>query len=81
MGMNAQVRSVDEAPNASKVDSADFECTLCCRLMWHPVTTPCGHSFCRTCLDRCLDHTPSCPLCKTSLEQVLELIVLLSNAS
>lgn len=49
------------------VDKADFECTLCYRLFWEPVTTPCGHVFCRTCLDRCLDHNPVCPLCKTSL--------------
>lgn len=49
------------------VDKSDFECTLCYRLFWEPVTTPCGHVFCRTCLDRCLDHNPLCPLCKTSL--------------
>lgn len=52
----------------AKVDIVDFECTLCCRLMWQPVTTPCGHSFCRTCLDRCMDHKAACPLCQTSLE-------------
>ena len=39
--------------------------------MWQPVTTPCGHSFCRTCLDRCMDHKPACPLCQTSLETYL----------
>lgn len=53
------------------VSPLDFECTLCCRLFWQPVTTPCGHSFCRTCLDRCMDHNPACPLCKTSLQEVL----------
>ena len=52
------------------VSPSDFECTLCCRLFWQPVTTPCGHSFCRTCLDRCMDHNPACPLCKTSLQEV-----------
>ena len=65
-----QPRVVDSPTTPGKVDMADFECTLCCRLMWQPVTTPCGHSFCRTCLDRCMDHTPACPLCKTSLEEV-----------
>lgn len=67
---NVQVRTVDTT-TPGKLDMADFECTLCCRLMWQPVTTPCGHSFCRTCLDRCMDHTPACPLCKTSLEEYL----------
>ncbi|MPC49780.1 LON peptidase N-terminal domain and RING finger protein 1 [Portunus trituberculatus] len=52
-------------------DKNDFECTLCYRYLYQPVTTPCGHSFCRTCLDRCLDHSTSCPLCKTSIKMFL----------
>merc|ERR1719242_2920662 len=28
---------------------------------------PCGHTFCRSCIDRSLDHKQECPLCKTSL--------------
>lgn len=34
----------------------DFECTLCLKLLYEPVTTPCGHSFCRTCLLQSMDH-------------------------
>lgn len=41
-----------------------------CRLFYEPVSTPCGHTFCKNCLERCLDHTPHCPLCKESLKQV-----------
>lgn len=48
----------------------DFDCSLCYRLLYDPVTTPCGHVFCRRCLDRCLDHQSSCPLCKSSLAEV-----------
>jgi hypothetical protein len=40
------------------------------RLFFEPVTTPCGHSFCKNCLERCLDHAPYCPLCKESLKEV-----------
>ena len=40
---------------------------LVCRLLWQPVTTPCGHTYCRACLDRSLDHKPECPLCKSSI--------------
>lgn len=35
------------------------------------MTTPCGHTFCKGCLERCLDHAPQCPLCKESLKEVL----------
>ncbi|KAK1341811.1 hypothetical protein QTO34_016561 [Cnephaeus nilssonii] len=51
------------------IDVSDFECSLCMRLFFEPVTTPCGHSFCKNCLERCLDHTPYCPLCKESLKE------------
>ncbi|XP_067354263.1 LON peptidase N-terminal domain and ring finger 1 isoform X2 [Channa argus] len=53
------------------LDPNDMECSLCMRLFYEPVTTPCGHTFCKNCLERCLDHTPQCPLCKESLKEYL----------
>lgn len=53
------------------LDPNDFECSLCMRLFYQPVTTPCGHTFCKNCLERCLDHNPQCPLCKESLKEYL----------
>ncbi|XP_010216634.1 PREDICTED: LON peptidase N-terminal domain and RING finger protein 1-like [Tinamus guttatus] len=44
---------------------------LFCSLFFEPVTTPCGHTFCKECLERCLDHRPNCPLCKQSLREYL----------
>lgn len=55
------------------LDPNDLECSLCMRLFYEPVTTPCGHTFCKNCLERCLDHTPQCPLCKESLKEYLAL--------
>uniref|UniRef100_A0A3B4H9N9 LON peptidase N-terminal domain and ring finger 1 n=1 Tax=Pundamilia nyererei TaxID=303518 RepID=A0A3B4H9N9_9CICH len=52
------------------LDSNDLECSLC-MLFYEPVTTPCGHTFCKNCLERCLDHMPQCPLCKESLKEYL----------
>ncbi|KAG8451872.1 hypothetical protein GDO86_003899 [Hymenochirus boettgeri] len=53
------------------VDACDFECSLCMRLFYEPVTTQCGHTFCLKCLERCLDHNAHCPLCKENLSQYL----------
>ncbi|KAG5851529.1 LON peptidase N-terminal domain and RING finger protein 2 [Anguilla rostrata] len=53
------------------LDSADMECSLCMRLFYEPVATPCGHTFCLKCLERCLDHNPTCPLCKENLCEYL----------
>ncbi|XP_036338305.1 uncharacterized protein LOC118748106 [Rhagoletis pomonella] len=52
---------------AGLVDASDFDCVLCCRTFWKPVVTPCGHTYCRVCLDRCMDYTSSCPLCMSPL--------------
>lgn len=56
---------------ATLLDSGDMECSLCMRLFYEPVTTPCGHTFCLKCLERCLDHNPNCPLCKENLAEYL----------
>ncbi|KAJ3592400.1 hypothetical protein NHX12_007527 [Muraenolepis orangiensis] len=53
------------------LDSGDMECSLCMRLFYEPVATPCGHTFCLKCLERCLDHNPNCPLCKENLAEYL----------
>ncbi|XP_056372810.1 LON peptidase N-terminal domain and RING finger protein 1-like isoform X2 [Hyla sarda] len=50
---------------------SDLECSLCIRMFLEPVTTPCGHTFCRECLERCMDHQPYCPLCKQCLREYL----------
>ncbi|XP_053734849.1 LON peptidase N-terminal domain and RING finger protein 3-like [Synchiropus splendidus] len=57
--------------DASLLDPADLECSLCMRLFYEPVTTPCGHTFCLQCLKRCMDHNPKCPLCKEELSEYL----------
>lgn len=36
--------------------SDDFDCTLCLKLLYEPITTPCGHSFCRACLFQSMDR-------------------------
>ncbi|KAK4781539.1 hypothetical protein SAY86_015641 [Trapa natans] len=45
----------------------DFDCTLCLKLFYEPITTPCGHSFCRSCLFQSMDRGNKCPLCRTVL--------------
>uniref|UniRef100_UPI0037E9629F LON peptidase N-terminal domain and RING finger protein 3-like isoform X2 n=1 Tax=Semicossyphus pulcher TaxID=241346 RepID=UPI0037E9629F len=60
------------SPGVGEVfDPSDLECSLCMRLFYEPVTTPCGHTFCLQCLKRCLDHNPKCPLCKEELSEYL----------
>ncbi|KAI3685075.1 hypothetical protein L6452_34308 [Arctium lappa] len=47
--------------------SDDFDCTLCLKLLYEPITTSCGHTFCRSCLFQSMDRGNRCPLCRTVL--------------
>ncbi|XP_008199510.3 LON peptidase N-terminal domain and RING finger protein 2 [Tribolium castaneum] len=49
------------------ITATDLECILCSRCIFDPITTACGHTFCKGCLTRVLDHGLSCPLCMASL--------------
>eukprot|EP00746_Dinoflagellata_sp_MGD_P036674 gnl/MRDRNA2_/MRDRNA2_188065_c0_seq1.p1 gnl/MRDRNA2_/MRDRNA2_188065_c0~~gnl/MRDRNA2_/MRDRNA2_188065_c0_seq1.p1 ORF type:complete len:435 (+),score=56.45 gnl/MRDRNA2_/MRDRNA2_188065_c0_seq1:29-1306(+) len=43
------------------------ECPVCFSTVFEPVTTPCGHTYCRRCLARSLDWESGCPLCRSKL--------------
>jgi hypothetical protein len=46
---------------------SEGDCQICYALFVDPVTTPCGHTFCRPCLQRVLDHSPYCPICRREI--------------
>ncbi|CAB4026556.1 LON peptidase N-terminal domain and RING finger 3-like [Paramuricea clavata] len=64
-------RNMIIVPPKSNIPS-ELECKLCFNLLYEPVTTSCGHSLCRACLKRCLDHRLDCPCCRTNLQSYLE---------
>uniref|UniRef100_A0A672R8U8 Zinc-binding protein A33-like n=1 Tax=Sinocyclocheilus grahami TaxID=75366 RepID=A0A672R8U8_SINGR len=43
----------------------ELQCAICLDVFNDPVTTPCGHNFCRTCLNKCWKTNPGCfcPIC------------------
>ena len=42
----------------------ELDCQVCYALFLDPLTTPCGHTFCRKCIHRVLDHSNLCPVCR-----------------
>ncbi|XP_067228362.1 E3 ubiquitin-protein ligase TRIM39-like [Chanodichthys erythropterus] len=44
----------------------ELQCSICLEVFTDPVTTPCGHNFCRTCLSKCWTNKKIgfCPICK-----------------
>ncbi|KAI1766054.1 hypothetical protein GGR53DRAFT_464798 [Hypoxylon sp. FL1150] len=45
----------------------EMDCQVCYALFLDPLTTTCGHTFCRGCLHRILDHSDLCPICRRTL--------------
>ncbi|XP_078712926.1 uncharacterized protein LOC144932584 isoform X1 [Lampetra fluviatilis] len=76
---SAECDYISEVPR-HRIDPSDLECSLCMRLLWEPVTTPCGHTFCTACLERSLDHRHQCPLCKEGLVEFLARAVFTRNS-
>ncbi|CAN1151968.1 LON peptidase N-terminal domain and RING finger protein 1 [Linum perenne] len=65
--LELMVAATIKRTSAKPERSDDFDCTLCLKLLYEPVTTPCGHSFCRSCLFQSMDRGNKCPLCRTVL--------------
>lgn len=49
------------------VTQKELDCLVCYQLMLDPTTTTCGHTFCRRCLARVMDHSSICPFCRRGL--------------
>ncbi|EWY86987.1 hypothetical protein FOYG_11292 [Fusarium oxysporum NRRL 32931] len=52
---------------AQDATRAEMDCQVCYALFYDPLTTSCGHTFCRSCLHRILDHSRYCPICRRPL--------------
>ncbi|KAI5607506.1 finTRIM family, member 14 [Silurus asotus] len=57
------------AEGSISVDQDQFSCPVCLDLLKDPVTVPCGHSFCKVCINGCWDQDDqkciySCPQCR-----------------
>ncbi|XP_054898312.1 E3 ubiquitin/ISG15 ligase TRIM25-like [Poeciliopsis prolifica] len=54
-----------------------FQCSICLDLFTDPVSTPCGHTFCKVCLARhwAGKRECQCPLCNNKFDKDLKLSV------
>ncbi|XP_026145017.1 E3 ubiquitin-protein ligase TRIM39-like [Carassius auratus] len=67
-------KSITEPPFMSSSSgslSKELQCSLCLEVFTDPVTTSCGHNFCKICLNKHWDNsqTCSCPYCKETFKQ------------
>ncbi|XP_048034573.1 E3 ubiquitin-protein ligase TRIM39-like isoform X2 [Megalobrama amblycephala] len=59
------------ASSSGSVLNQELQCSICLDVFTDPVTTPCGHNFCRTCLSKCWTNTQTCfcPICKETFSR------------
>ncbi|KAM3920865.1 E3 ubiquitin-protein ligase RNF135 [Leptodactylus fuscus] len=58
-----------------RLQPEDLSCTVCFNFYVHPSTLPCGHTFCKCCIEKYwTDHVKAkCPLCQTNFKERPEL--------
>ncbi|PWY73671.1 ATP-dependent protease [Aspergillus heteromorphus CBS 117.55] len=47
---------------------SELDCQVCYSLILDPLTTGCGHTFCRGCVAMVMDHSDLCPVCRRKLD-------------
>lgn len=54
-----------------------LQCSICQRVLTDPVTTPCGHNFCQSCIENVWDSSDvcRCPSCDRSFERRPEISI------
>ncbi|XP_056596735.1 nuclear factor 7, ovary-like [Triplophysa dalaica] len=57
------------------MSSMDLMCSICLEVFSDPVSTPCGHNFCKICLNKYWNNSQDyrCPNCKETFKQRLDL--------
>ncbi|XP_050971582.1 E3 ubiquitin/ISG15 ligase TRIM25 isoform X2 [Labeo rohita] len=55
--------------------SEELQCSICLDVFNDPVTTPCGHNFCKVCLEMFWDNSQNCtcPFCKETFSKCPDL--------
>ncbi|KAM3590787.1 uncharacterized protein V6R79_016708 [Siganus canaliculatus] len=65
------------SPRGRVLSEDQFSCSICLEIFVEPVSTPCGHSFCKACLQGYWSHSKKfiCPMCKKSYTKKPEMSV------
>lgn len=65
------------ASSGNMLAEKHFQCSICQQVFTDPVTTPCGHNFCQSCIQSVWDNSEvcQCPTCSKSFTPGLEISI------
>ncbi|KXS20851.1 hypothetical protein M427DRAFT_131039 [Gonapodya prolifera JEL478] len=67
-GSEPWVNHSDSLGVPGNVMASELECPVCYQLLSEPVTTPCGHTTCRSCILSAIDSSGGdCPTCRSQI--------------
>ncbi|KAI1268270.1 ATP-dependent protease La domain-containing protein [Xylariaceae sp. FL1019] len=68
-GNEDEVTELDSAAFERLKESvrSEMDCQVCYALFLDPMTTTCGHTYCRTCLHEILNRSNLCPICRRTI--------------
>ncbi|KAG1461468.1 hypothetical protein G6F56_005724 [Rhizopus delemar] len=64
--------------NNQKVEKSLFDCSICYSPLIDPITTSCGHTFCKLCLNHLMQQSKHCPICRYQLSYLGKVNTLLA---
>ncbi|KAL1277774.1 hypothetical protein QQF64_024447 [Cirrhinus molitorella] len=70
----ARRQSIEQPPSLTSSSgplTEELQCSVCLDVFTNPVTIPCGHNFCKSCLNQCWDKSKDCycPYCKETFSK------------
>ncbi|KAA0722884.1 Zinc-binding protein A33 [Triplophysa tibetana] len=65
------IEALSSLSSSSVFLTEELQCSVCLDVFIDPVSTPCGHNFCKSCLKQCWDdnHIYTCPMCKEAFSK------------
>lgn len=70
--INQPTRLLQEIQSTSNHDQVRplLDCPICYSLLDDPITTQCGHTFCKSCITFSMSNHRACPMCRTELNRI-----------
>ncbi|KAI8888617.1 hypothetical protein K501DRAFT_329736 [Backusella circina FSU 941] len=70
--INQPTRLIQEIQSISNPDQVRplLGCPICYSLLDNPITTQCGHTFCKSCITLAMSNHRACPICRAELNRI-----------